>query len=191
VLALVPARAKAINVSIPKAEAKGKEKKAVEPEPAKPVPTEVKPTPEAEKPKETKTSEGGAAEKSGADKKINPERLPYDPSRPPVKVRILFSEEDNARQTIAVLSHLNLDPATLSEYLVIGSDYPEVEKRFPAVELASNWRIQEEVVVPFLYREDDRRFLCMVWAEKKKDSDHFYSVWGDCYRVVAVRVSSK
>lgn len=97
-------------------------------------------------------------------------------------VEITLRHFDKAMNTDAVLKALDaegLRPATISELLALGIQFPELQRQFPIIALGSFWRDS------FAYRhvgclrsDGGERRLSLYW---------FSFDWNDCWRFAAVR----
>lgn len=87
-----------------------------------------------------------------------------------------------AASTDEVLRYLDEQgyrPATLPELLAFGAKFPEEQRKYPVVALASVWRRSDgSRDVPYLYRDDAGRNLSLHWSGDG---------WDGGYRFLAVR----
>lgn len=95
---------------------------------------------------------------------------------------IILVKFDDAMDSDAVLSELDkqgLRAAELPEILAFGEQYPDVQREFPIVALASVWRRPDGYrCVPCLVRSAGRRDLDLRWFDGR---------WRSVYRFAAVR----
>ncbi len=90
-----------------------------------------------------------------------------------------FDREMTSDDVLAELDRRGLRPATLPELLAFGAKYPEKQREFPIVALASAWRHWlGGRSVPFLSRNAEERDLGLSWLDSR---------WGALYRFAAVR----
>ncbi|MBI1852361.1 MAG: hypothetical protein HYR85_18630 [Planctomycetes bacterium] len=99
----------------------------------------------------------------------------------PAEVTIELVRFDRVMSTDAVLAELEkrgVRPATLPELLAFGAKYPEKQREFSVVALASVWRPWRDLrSSPCLWGDARERFLDLRWLDW----------WGLPYRFAAVR----
>lgn len=90
-----------------------------------------------------------------------------------------FDRAMTSEEVLAELDRKGLRPATLPELLAFGAKYPEKQREFPVVALASVWRNWVAGRrVPYLWSLADGRGLDLDWLD---------SGWDEHYRFAAVR----
>lgn len=84
--------------------------------------------------------------------------------------QVLTSEE-----VLKELDKRGLRSAELHELLSFGAQYPEEQRKYPIVALGSVWQSQwsGDRLVPCLWDDGDRRFLCLGWF----DGRWYEDVW--------------
>lgn len=86
-----------------------------------------------------------------------------------VEVSLELVHLNKSVSTEDVLAHMEangLRPATLVELLAFGAKYPELQREFPICALGSSWVLRDgSRYVPYLGRDDSKRFLNLRWFD--------------------------
>jgi hypothetical protein len=111
---------------------------------------------------------------------ITEKHFPITPGPKDVSIELVhFDRVMSSDDVLSELDRRGLRPATLPELLAFGAKYPEKQREFPIVALASVWRSWVgSRHVPCLWSDADGRYLGLGWLVCR---------WGAHYRFAAVR----
>jgi hypothetical protein len=97
--------------------------------------------------------------------------------------KLVYVHLDRSATTKEVLEEMNrrgLEPAKIEHLLFFGAKYPEEQRKFPIVELGSDWvHPLGRRLVAYLYVVVGERGLSLDWGDPDVQ-------WGDYYRFLAV-----
>jgi hypothetical protein len=96
---------------------------------------------------------------------ITEKHFPITPGPKDVSIELVhFDRVMSSDDVLAELDCRGLRPATLAELLAFGAKYPEKQREFPVVALASVWRCSGGFRrVPFLWSDAGERSLGLGW----------------------------
>jgi hypothetical protein len=114
------------------------------------------------------------------DSDITEKHFPVKPGHADVSIELVhFDRVMETDDVLAELDRRGLRPATLPELLAFGAKYPEKQREFPVVALASVWRnLHGGRYAPCLWGFAEERSLSLRWLD---------GGWGARYRFAAVR----
>ena len=79
---------------------------------------------------------------------------------------IHFGRAISSQEALKEIDRMGYRPAELHEILAFGREYPEVQRKFPIIGLASVWRdVRDDARVPYLDRNGSKRNLNLNWLE--------------------------
>lgn len=115
-----------------------------------------------------------------ANSNITQSNFPLESVHPEVEI-VKIGKYLTTEEVLAELSKQGFSPATMTDLLHFGIQYPDEQRKYPIVALGSVWaRPIGNPNVGYLYGNSDNRRL---------DLDWFNAQWGADYRFLAVRKS--
>lgn len=96
-------------------------------------------------------------------------------------ILVHFNRYISTNDALAELDRLGLRPADFQELCAFGAEHPNVQRKFPIVELASVWT-----------NRDGHRYVAYLWSDAGERYLHLHGVaydWDGLYRFLAFRKS--
>lgn len=85
---------------------------------------------------------------------------------------IHFNRDISSEDAVTELGGMALRPGTIEELLAFGAAFPEMQRKFPIVELGSSCEIGGKRSVAYLDRYDSERSLSLDWWDDGWDRDY-------------------